>query len=195
MKNILIAYSHNFRNEKLFNHKIDSILKNTSSCTITSVNDKNQLIEKKFQDNVKLRIEKDLTKKETEKLIASHEHIILFWDGTDIDLLVYHSLNQKKIARIITVETTKVVNKDKGDEYDIYIGRGSPWGNPYAIGDEGMSRDDVIEKYKSYFLENFINKPEQLKALKSLKNKTLGCHCKPFACHGDVISEYLNSID
>ncbi len=29
----------------------------------------------------------------------------------------------------------------------------------------------------------------------ALKGKTLGCHCKPAACHGDVIAEYLNVLD
>jgi hypothetical protein len=27
-----------------------------------------------------------------------------------------------------------------------------------------------------------------------LKGKTLGCFCKPEACHGDVIAEYLNNL-
>ena len=32
---------------------------------------------------------------------------------------------------------------------DVYIGRGSKWGNPYVIGKDG-NRDEVIEKYRLY---------------------------------------------
>ena len=42
----------------------------------------------------------------------------------------------------------KVVNKYKED-YDVYIGRGSKWGNPYRIGEDG-TREEVIEKYRLY---------------------------------------------
>ena len=28
-----------------------------------------------------------------------------------------------------------------------------------------------------------------------LRGKVLGCHCKPLACHGDVLADYLNSLD
>ena len=29
----------------------------------------------------------------------------------------------------------------------------------------------------------------------ALKGKTLGCFCKPYPRHGDVISDYLNGLD
>lgn len=40
-----------------------------------------------------------------------------------------------------------VVNKYK-EEYDIYIGRGSRWGNPFVIGKDG-TREEVIEKIQT----------------------------------------------
>ena len=43
---------------------------------------------------------------------------------------------------------TTVVNKYK-DHYDIYIGRGSKWGNPFRIGDHG-DRGGVIEQYREW---------------------------------------------
>lgn len=70
------------------------------------------------------------------------------------------------------------------DEYDIYIGRPSKWGNPFVIGKDG-TRQEVLEKYRKYIL----NKPELLKDLHELKGKTLGCYCKPFPCHGDILEE------
>ena len=43
---------------------------------------------------------------------------------------------------------TKVVNKYK-HVYDVYIGRGSKWGNPFVIGKDG-TREEVINKYEEY---------------------------------------------
>ncbi len=65
----------------------------------------------------------------------------------------------------------------------VYIGRGSKWGNPFKIGRDG-SREEVIKKYENYIM----NKPELLAGLHELRGKTLGCYCKPAACHGDVLA-------
>ncbi|TBV87515.1 DUF4326 domain-containing protein, partial [Citrobacter freundii] len=27
------------------------------------------------------------------------------------------------------------------------------------------------------------------------KGKILGCHCKPYPCHGDVLARFLNELD
>ena len=81
---------------------------------------------------------------------------------------------------------TQIVNK-KHSSYDVDIGRPSIWGNPYIIGRDG-DRATVIAKYKEHFLGSFHLK--QL-ATEKLKGKVLGCYCKPEACHGDVIVEFL----
>ena len=78
-----------------------------------------------------------------------------------------------------------VVNIRKA-KCDVYIGRGSKWGNPFIIGRDG-TREEVIAKYKDYIL----NSKELLKAIPELKGKVLGCYCKPLACHGDVLMELL----
>lgn len=72
----------------------------------------------------------------------------------------------------------------KRDRYDVYIGRPSPWGNPFKIGPDG-NRAEVIELYRTYIL----NDPELLARVKSLKGKRLGCWCHPQPCHGDVLAE------
>ena len=41
-----------------------------------------------------------------------------------------------------------VVNKYK-EYYDIYIGRGSPYGNPFVIGKD-VTREEVIEKFRLF---------------------------------------------
>lgn len=82
--------------------------------------------------------------------------------------------------------TTRVVHY-KRDEYDVYIGRGSKWGNPYIIGRDG-TREEVIDKYRNYVL---MRKPNLLNCLEELKGKRLGCWCSPKACHGDVLVEFI----
>lgn len=72
----------------------------------------------------------------------------------------------------------------KKESYDIYIGRPSKWGNPFAIGKDG-NREEVIEKYRAWV----ITQQHLINALHELKGKTLGCWCKPAACHGDVLKE------
>lgn len=72
----------------------------------------------------------------------------------------------------------------KRSPHDVYIGRPSKWGNPFAIGRDG-TREEVVEKYRQHLLSS----PALLAALPELKGKTLGCWCAPQACHGDVLSE------
>jgi len=80
----------------------------------------------------------------------------------------------------------KVVNLRK-EKYDVYIGRGSKWGNPYKIGLDG-TREEVIQKYEDYLRKN----DNMLKELKELDNKVLGCYCKPQTCHGDILIKVRN---
>ncbi len=82
---------------------------------------------------------------------------------------------------------TRIVHCKKAP-YDIYIGRGTPFGNKYKIGPDG-SRKDVIKKFK----QDLLNKPKLIERMrKELKDKTLGCWCKPDDCHGDVIIELID---
>lgn len=83
---------------------------------------------------------------------------------------------------------TRAVNL-RVEEYDIYIGRPSKWGNPFVIGKHG-GRDEVIQKYKDYVQ----SKPELMGSLHELEGKRLGCYCKPAACHGDVLAGLANAL-
>lgn len=80
---------------------------------------------------------------------------------------------------------TTVVNKRK-DDYDVYIGRGSKWGNPFRIGPDG-TREDVIEKYENRIREM----PDLLADLHELRGKRLACYCAPLRCHGDVLVKLI----
>ena len=53
-----------------------------------------------------------------------------------------------------------------------------------------LGRDKVIKMYKEYIMD----KPELLKLIPlELKGKTLGCWCKPEACHGDILAELVDA--
>lgn len=80
---------------------------------------------------------------------------------------------------------TLVVNRHK-EPYDIYIGRGTKWGNPFRSGIDG-TRTEVIKLYEEYLLSKLNKGDIKLDELLELKGKRLGCSCKPKACHGDIL--------
>jgi hypothetical protein len=69
---------------------------------------------------------------------------------------------------------------------DVKITRGTDWGNPFVIGEDG-DRETVIAKYRKYL----DMKDGLLHRLKSgeLSGKLLVCWCCPEGCHGDVLIE------
>lgn len=85
--------------------------------------------------------------------------------------------------------STELVNIRHG-KADVYIGRGSPFGNPYVLGADG-DREEVIRLYRIYFHDKIARDPGFRVQVEALRGKRLGCHCSPLACHGDVILEYL----
>lgn len=85
----------------------------------------------------------------------------------------------------------KVYNKYHGDapKDAVYIGRPSPWGNPFQI-QGNHTREQVVETYR----DHVENNPELQKLIKqNLRGKDLVCFCAPKACHGDVLLEIANS--
>ena len=83
---------------------------------------------------------------------------------------------------------TSTVVHCKRDSYDVYIGRGSKWGNPFKLGADG-TREEVIAKYEDWIL----TQPDLMSSLGELQGKTLGCWCSPKACHGDVLVRLSDS--
>ena len=92
---------------------------------------------------------------------------------------------------------TKVVHCKK-QPFDVYIGRPSKWANPFTHKTNTRarhivaSRDEAIAAYREYILNG--DGKHLLKDLHELKNKTLGCWCKPLACHGDVLAELVRNL-
>lgn len=86
---------------------------------------------------------------------------------------------------------TRVVNIRKSP-YEVYIGRGSLFGNPFVIGKDG-TREEVIDKYCEWFHKE-LKDDFFAQQVRDLSGKTLGCYCKPEACHGDIIVQHIDRI-
>ena len=89
---------------------------------------------------------------------------------------------------------TKIVNLYH-DKYDIYIGRAGRgkegyYGNPFFIKSD-ISREETIKQFSKYFTQRINKDSEFKKRILELKGKTLGCFCKPSACHGDIVVDWL----
>jgi len=73
-----------------------------------------------------------------------------------------------------------------------YVGRPSPWGNPFQRGLDG-GRIAVIEKYREWICEQ----PDLLARLTELKGKDLICWCEwPLdPCHAEILLTLANPIE
>jgi len=108
------------------------------------------------------------------------------------------------MIKVVNIKTYKPPSDDLFSipVFECYIGRnngGSMLQNYYRIGPDG-NREEVIEKYRRY-LQKYYNESEGVREYLHLLaeiSKTylliLKCHCKPLACHGDVVKEALESI-
>ena len=102
-----------------------------------------------------------------------------------------------------------VVNRyrHKPTDHDIYIGRGSPFGNPYSHMDGTTAiyrvdtREEAIENYRVWFHRERLNNVIVYSRLNKMiawlmrgGDINLVCTCAPKACHGDIIKQYLESV-
>ncbi|HBS5686910.1 TPA: DUF4326 domain-containing protein [Klebsiella pneumoniae] len=194
MIKILIMYHPSFASSGKFERKLTKILSTLDDYQILYFDDPASLIcnffdsksLKHLDDNVLGNIVQD------EKLT----HAVFFDSTYSPEFTTVKSYLSEVIpVRYIQDKITFVSNKDKGEHFDTYIGRGTLWGNPYAIGQDG-DREEVIRKFAYDFNRGFLRGGEDFnEKLKALRGHTLGCHCKPYACHGDVLADYLNKLD
>lgn len=63
--------------------------------------------------------------------------------------------------------------------------------NPYKI-KYNINREEIILQYKIYLLKKIRDDKNFRKEFYKLKNKNLGCWCKPEKCHKNIIIEILN---
>ena len=113
------------------------------------------------------RVSDTITFSIDEEHLSKISHAIIFDDGESFTHLINNAKSQGIKSRIIDSGITKVVNKDKGGKFDVYIGRGSSWGNPHAVGfgvspgEEQNDRDEAIRKFKYDFERDFLQKSKK----------------------------------
>jgi hypothetical protein len=192
MNNILILYPKEFNSKEKFERKISRITTNINDYTISYLDDYNDFISSYF-----IQVK---TKKITSNEFDAITHVIIFDDGEKFkeETSFFKSKNiplrliKILITRVINIKTNTKYNKDNL-EYE-YIGRGSYWGNPHSMFENGDTREEVIRKFKYDFDKDmFINKKKD--EVHKLVGKRLGCFCKPSSCHGDILANFLNSQD
>src|SRR5690625_1376645 len=90
---------------------------------------------------------------------AEVSHAIVFDDGEEFPDVVRNFKKKEIPARVVKIRLTRVVNINRQSEYAgmkstpcyEYVGRGSYWGNPYSMHDEGESREEVTRLCKYAF--------------------------------------------
>jgi hypothetical protein len=71
----------------------------------------------------------------------------------------------------------------------VYIGRPSPWGNPFPI-TATQDREAVCDRFEAWLL----TQPDLIaRAKRELRGKDLVCYCAPCRCHGDTWLRIANS--
>lgn len=197
MPTVLILYPTEFASQSKFNRKIEKILSRMESFSVVFPHDDKNLIQGFF-----------LNRPDATLILASDwlshaiTHAIVFDDGEvfrkEVEVLKDSGIPIReieiKITRVVNIKKeTRFASQKSNSSYE-YIGRGSYWGNPYSMFAEGESREEVIRKFKYDFdFEKFPNKKKS--EVYKIAGKRLGCFCKPDACHGDVLADFLNSWD
>ena len=85
---------------------------------------------------------------------------------------------------------------------DVYIGRAGKgedgyFGNPHVVGFCKLcgithERGEAVKAFEKTFRERLQQDTEYLTRVRALAGKRLACFCKPHACHGDVIAQFVN---
>jgi len=198
MDRVIILYPEAFNCYSKFHRKISKIIQNMDNYLVIYPDDYNGFIINFFKENhPNIDVIQNYNWKNEEVT-----HGIVFDDGEEF---IEETTFLKSLGiplRVIRILITRVINVKKEVEFKTkkstpfyeYIGRGSYWGNPYSMYDSTDDRDEVIRKYRYDFeFEKFANKKKS--EVYKLMGKRLGCFCKPEACHGDILADYLNSLD
>lgn len=88
------------------------------------------------------------------------------------------------------------------NQFTLYIGRPSSFGNPFKIGDHG-TREEVVQRYYDEFFVPMWNRHEFFRrilwalaiiAAQPGFDVVLICWCAPELCHGDVIRRCIEHL-
>ena len=77
------------------------------------------------------------------------------------------------------------------EPFDVYIDRGSKWENPFKIGIDGATREEVNQKYREWVMAQ----PDLVNSLHELKGKRIASYGHPSVCHGTVLAELADEYD
>lgn len=193
MMKVLIMYHPDFASKGKFERKLSRIFSKSNDYQIFYFSDHHRLLSQYFKEDVLFKLEPEIL---ADPFSIGLTHAVIFDSANKPEFHTpYEVLSAEIPVRYIKDKITSVSNKDRGEHFDTYCGRGTLWGNPYAIGVDG-DRDEVIRKFKYDFDRDYLKGGSEFKEkLKALRGHTLGCHCKPYACHGDVLAQYLNELD
>lgn len=195
---VLILYPKLFNCYSKFSRKVGKIISNLDKVSFIYPADHNRFIQQ-FCDEHSGEIQ---SKEQVDWEVKDITHAIIFDDGEEFPQDTNKLRASGLPIRVVSISITRVINIKKDTEYQAnkstssyqYIGRGSYWGNPYSMYEDGDDREEVIRKFKYDFdYEKFPNKEKS--EVYKLAGKRLGCFCKPHACHGDVLADFLNSWD
>lgn len=89
----------------------------------------------------------------------------------------------------VSIGRSNSVRVKIGDAYVPWPKVGSSFANPFAVKQYG--REESIRLYREYIIDKLQKDPKLMDEFRQLRGKTLGCWCKPEACHGDVLLELL----
>ena len=75
----------------------------------------------------------------------------------------------------------------KSNPNAVYVGRPSPWGNPFKVKDYGLK--ECLKLYRKWLKEKLKENPD---FLEPLRGKDLVCFCSlNQPCHADIIIEFF----
>jgi hypothetical protein len=103
------------------------------------------------------------------------------------------------------MKNTLVVNK-KLEPCDVYIGRGSDFGNPFPVHNGEYTLEESLHLYEHHLFDKIMTEPKFKIKIINLEGKKLGCFCKKSRsdskeyetdytkCHGDVIVKIIEKF-
>ncbi len=198
LKQLVILYPEKFTCQSKFNRKVGKITERMGRFDVLRFNDHHNFTSQYFSEDSRVDLVSDIDSLD----VSGITHAIVFDDGEEFASDREKLVLEKVVLRWVKIPITRVVNIKREAGYKCqadssiyeYVGRGSYWGNPYPMNEEGVVREEVIRRYKYDFDHDKFPNKDTSEVLK-LAGKRLGCYCTPAPCHGDVLAEYLNGYD
>lgn len=198
MNKVLILYPQLFNCESKFMRKALHLLSNLDSVVLVAAQDERGFITR-LAEQLPAVQECEVM---TDVSFTEITHAIVFDDGEEFSEEMTQLKELGIPVRWLRISLTRVININKDEQYAglksalnyEYIGRGAYWGNPHSMLATGDDREEVIRKYQYDFDYDKFIKIRKNEVFK-LAGKRLGCFCKPYSCHGDVLADFLNAWD